>query len=219
MLLRKSTLASVKVLAIFFVFFLLSEATCACVYPCHSFNHSFLYAGVSLNYAKTTWSELCSQDTIVEVSTPYATQDEGISWGGVVGYEFSNLFAIEANYTRYPDTIIYIDSFSFYYPVTQFTSHTEAASLIGKIILPLINDRIDAFLDAGIGVIRRRDPIANVIRATPTFGLGFKSNVSRHFITSVGFEYYMGYGKSERMPVNDFVPFLVALYVRLAYRF
>ena len=185
------------------------------IYP---FHYPRFYAGLAVGYGETTWNELVTDDPLVEVSTPIETHDFGTLWGGFLGYQFGRSFALEATYMRYPNTRIFLDDFTFYYPLTEFTTHSQVFSAIGKFIIPLANDRINAFLDAGIAFTHRNDVLANVTRVAPTFGLGFMSNISRHIITEIGFEYYIGYGKSDHIPVKDYIPFLFGVYFRLGYR-
>ena len=185
------------------------------VYP---FHYPHFYVGLAMGYGETTWHELATDDVLVEVSTPEETHDFGTLWGGFLGYQFGRSFALEATYMRYPNTRIIFDNFSFYYPITEFTTHTQVYSAIGKFIIPLANYRVSAFLDAGVAFTHRNDVLASVTRVAPTFGLGFMSNASRHVITELGFEYYIGYGKSDHIPVKDFVPFLFGIYLRIGYR-
>jgi len=117
----------------------------------YPFYQPYFYAGVTAGYGRTTWDMLVTTDTLpsFQVSTPIDASNMGIIWGGFIGYQFTKLFAIEAAYERYPDTVIYLPTISFY-PVDQFTSHTEIFSAIMKFILPLGHSKINAFLDAGV---------------------------------------------------------------------
>lgn len=209
-----------KTLSLIASSFFLVYSVCACavvgrVYP---FHYPHFYAGFTLGYGETTWKELDSDDFLVEVSVPKESHDYGTTWGGFIGYQFGRSFAVEAKYMRYPNTRLILDDFTFYYPLTEFTTHIQVFSAIGKFILPLANSRINAFLNAGVAFTHRNDTLARVTRVVPTFGLGFSSNASHNVITELGFEYYVGYGKSEHMPLNDFVPFLFGVYFSLGYR-
>jgi hypothetical protein len=184
-----------------------------------SFPHSHLYAGLTLAHGETAWKNLVSDDFIVQISAPKSAEDYGTAWGGFLGYQFGQQFALEATYLRYPNTRILLDEFSFYYPITDLTTHTQAYSMIGKFILPVANGRVSVYLDAGAGFTHRNDVLAKVTRVAPTFGLGFIANVTQHIMSQLGFAYYIGYGRSERRPVDDFVPFLFSVYFRLGYRF
>lgn len=201
------------------VFFsLYCTAALAVVNRSYPFHYPHLYAGLSIGYGETTWHELATDDILAQFSAPKSAHDFGTLWGGFIGYQFGRSFALEATYMRYPNTRIVLDDFSFYYPLIEFTTRTQAYSLIGKFMIPLANSRFSVFLDAGVGFTHRNDVLAKVTRVSPTFGLGFMANVSRHVITELGFEYYAGYGKSEHIPVKDYVPFLFAVYVRIGYR-
>lgn len=201
------------------LFLTYATSACAVVSRDYPFHYPHFYAGLGIGYGETTWNELATNDFLAQVSAPKETHDFGTVWSAFLGYQFGRSFALEATYTRYPNTRLVFDEYSFYYPITEFTTHSQVYSLIGKFILPLANSRINAFLDAGIALTHRNDIFAKVTRVVPTFGLGFTSNASHNVITEVGFEYYVGYGKSDHIPVKDFVPFLFGIYFRLGYRF
>lgn len=207
--------------SVFTVYSTCAYAVVARVYP---FHYPHFYAGLQAGYGETTWRELKTDDLLVEVSAPIETHDYGTTWGAFIGYQFGKSFAIEATYMRYPNTRLIFDDFNFYqtelndYDFTEMTTRTQVYSGIAKFILPLANYRINAFLDAGIAFTHRSDIFAKVTRVAPTFGIGFMANASRNVITELGFEYYIGYGKSDHIPVKDFVPFLFGVYVRIGYR-
>lgn len=208
-----NTLA-LTLLTVFFYVLPIGNADAAYV----NFKYPRFYAGGAIAYGQTTWHELTSDDFAVEVSAPKEAVDFGSTWGGFMGYQFDTSFALEAVYMRYPNTRITFNGFSFYYPLTEMLSRTQVYSLIAKFLIPLVNARINAFLHAGIAVTRRSDVLAKVNRVGPTFGVGFMCNASRRVITEFGFEYYVGYGKAERRPADDYVPFLFSVYFRLGYR-
>jgi len=188
-------------------------------YAAHArFSYPHFYLGGSIAYGQTTWAELTSNDFAVEVSAPKTAVDSGTTWGAFMGYQFDKNFAVETIYMRYPNTRMTFSDFSFYYPLTAMVTRTQVYSLIAKFLFPISNGRINAFMHAGIAFTHRNDVLANVTRVAPTFGVGFMCNASRRVITELGFEYYVGYGKAERRPVNDFIPFLFAVYFRIGYR-
>ncbi len=200
------------------IFFLLSTQAAFAAHE--KFNYPHFYLGGTIAYGQTTWPELANgHDVIVEASVPKTAQDFGTTCGGFVGYQFDTAFAVEAVYMRYPDSRLTFKTFTFYYPITEMVTRTQVYSLIGKFLFPIANARISAFMHAGIAATHRSDVLAKVTtRVGPTFGVGFMCNASRRVITEFGFEYYVGYGKSERRPVDDYIPFLFSVYFRLGYR-
>jgi len=68
-------------------------------------------------------------------------------------------------------------------------------------------------------VTHRYDILADITRVAPTFGLGLMATPSKHIVVDLGFEYYIGYGKSNHLPVRDFVPFAYGIYLRVGYKF
>jgi len=183
-----------------------------------SFNYPRFYMGGTIAYGETTWRELTSDDFIVEVSAPKSAVDSGTTWGVFAGYQFDKNFTLEAAYMRYPNALVKFNDFTFYFPLTEFVTRTQVSSLNAKFLIPIANARINAFLNAGIAFTHRSDVLAKVTRVAPTFGVGFMGNASRRVITELGFEYYIGYGKAERRPADDYIPFLFGIYFRLGYR-
>jgi len=204
------------------IFFSLFPISCA--YAAHgNYQYPHFYFGGVIAYGETTWPKLASKDPKVQNSVPKKAVDFGSTWGGFLGYQFDTAFAVEAIYMRYPNSRITFDDVTFYtvfdnYPDTELITRTQVYSLIGKFLYPLANARINAFIHAGVAFTHRSDALAKVTRVAPTFGVGFMCNVSRRVITEVGFEYYVGYGRSELLPVNNYVPFLFSIYFRLGYR-
>lgn len=204
---------------------LLTFSHCDNTYAAHKgFHYRHFYFGGTIAYGQTTWAELASDDIRVQLSTPASAEDFGSTWGGFIGYQFAKSFTLESSYMRYPNSRIKFSALNFYPPypnsppLREIVSRTQAFALSGKFLLPLANGRVSAFAAAGVGFTHRSDPLAKVTRVAPTFGLGFMGNVSERVITELGFEYYIGYGRSEFLPVNDYVPFLFSVYFRLGYR-
>ena len=183
-----------------------------------NFHYPHFYLGGAIAYGETTWPKLASDNRWVENSVPKTAVDFGSTWGGFLGYQFDTAFAVEAIYMRYPNSRITFIPLNFYNPLTEFVTRTQVYSLIGKFLYPLANARINAFIHAGVAFTHRNDVLAKVTRVAPTFGVGFMCNVSQRVITELGFEYYVGYGRSELRPVNNYVPFLFSVYFRLGYR-
>lgn len=215
---HRRSLANRLILFICILFSICS--TCAYAEICRTppFHYPRLYAGLSIGYGQTTWPELVTKDKLVYVSAPVEAHDFGTIWGVFLGYQFGRSFALEANYTRYPNTRLFFDEYTFYYPVREFTTHTQVFSTLAKFIIPIANSRINAFLDAGVGFTHRNDILAKVTRVGPTFGLGFMSNASRRILVELGFEYYAGYARSNHLPVKDFIPFVYGVYFKLGVR-
>ena len=91
---NQRNLANTLTLALLSVFFSLLPVSNA--YATHKdFNYPHFYLGGSIAYGQTTWSELTSNDFVVEVSAPKTAVDFGTTWGGFMGYQFDQAFAVE----------------------------------------------------------------------------------------------------------------------------
>tara|TARA_R110000868_G_scaffold298752_2_gene558937 strand:+ start:1309 stop:1863 length:555 start_codon:yes stop_codon:yes gene_type:complete len=182
--------------------------------------------GISGGYGSTTWYGLVpsanKQNMAMSMSTPIHVSEGGAAWGVYAGYEFIPTFALEASYMRYREATVTFDPdslFSFNNDgMTYLRTNTETVSLMGKVMLIIPNTLIRAYSSAGIAVEHRWDAISDHNHGTPTFGLGVNYDASEHVMTELAATYTAGYGESELEPVKDYMPFLYAVMLRIAYR-
>lgn len=210
------------VLILFFLACALSEA--------HASEDKFkypFYVGFTGGYGSTTWNGLVpsneKQNPAINLSTPISVDEGGDVWGFFVGYELLPVFALEANYTRYPDAEVNFDPeslFSFDHDgLTQFTTRTESIGLMAKLMMIIPHTTFRAFSSAGVADVHRKDMLIDRWHIGPTFGLGLNYNLNEHIMAEVGVNYVAGYGESELDPSYDYVPFVYSVFLHLAYRF
>lgn len=188
--------------------------------------HPF-YVGVMGGYGSTTWKGLVpnkiNQNLAISMSTPIDTREGGDTWGVFVGHEFTPFFAVEANYTRYPNANIAFDTISIFSfnndGKTEFTTHTETVSLMGKIMLIVPNTKLRVYSSAGVANLHREDMLNDDWRLTPTFGLGLNYHLSEHLMAEIGGNYTAGFGESQLNPTDTYFPFLYSFAVHVAYCF
>lgn len=196
---------------------------------CHAatpYQHPF-YAGVAVGYGSTTWDGLIpseeNKNRAISFSTPSHVDEGGGIWGFTAGYEITPLFALEANYRRFPNASITFDRnslFAFEHKKRVFFhTHTETVNLAAKLMLAFPNTALRAFSSAGIAGVHRWDEIGNQWQPAPTFGLGMNNTFNERFLVELGAHYTAGHGESEINPAKDFVPFLFSVDLTLAYRF
>lgn len=202
---------------------------CNSIYPTHAafvsgVQHPF-YFGLSAGYGSTTWDGLVppssKRNLAMAMSTPISVEEGGGVWGVVAGYQLLPFFAIETTYTHYPDARVIFDPDSlvtFDTGISILVSKTESVALLGKISMLVPCLPITAYSSFGAAEVHRRDAIKNKWLLTPTFGIGFNYDINEHFIGEFGATYVAGRGQSELNPVEDYYPFLYAVFVRLAYR-
>lgn len=188
--------------------------------------HNHFYLGATGGYGKTTWEQLVPDENnaALNVSTPIHVSEGGAVWGVYGGYEFMPALALEASYMRYPNARLEFDPdslFSFYHDgQTEFDTHTESASLVAKIMLPIpCTNLLRAYSSFGAAGVHRYDDVADRWRLSPTFGAGFNYIMTEHVMVEFGTEYVAGYGQSEIEPAEHYIPFLYSGFFRLAYRF
>jgi hypothetical protein len=185
-----------------------------------------LYAGAAVGYGATTWQGLVpakeNQNVAINISAPTFAKEGGAVWGVFTGYEFNPFFAMEASYMHYPDATLYFDENSLFAfdhgDNVTLTTRTESLAIMAKIMMIIPKSRIRAYSSAGFAEIHRKDNINEQWRPTPTFGVGFNYNLNEHVMAEIASTYTAGYGESEINPVNDYVPFLYAVFFKLAYR-
>lgn len=181
------------------------------------------YVGGTFGYGTTTWKYLIDKTNQDDnTSTPTRVIEGGSVWGLFTGYEFNPSFALEAQYTHFPDADIQFDKGSIYTfmdNVTQMDSKTDAYSLAMKIMTPVFRTRVNVFAEAGAALEHRDDLLAETdTNVGAIFGAGFNANIIPNIMAEVAFQFYTGSGKSEMTPVYDYMPFLYDVTFRLAYR-
>ncbi len=193
-------------------------------------NNSFrypVYAGISGGYGSTTWNGLVpslqNQNVALNISTPTFVQEGGGVWGLFAGYEFSPYFAIEANYARYSDATVTFDPDSLFAfdnnGRTVLTTHTQMASIMGKVMLIIPHTTLRLYSSAGVARVERNDDINSKWRISPSFGVGVTYNFTPRVMGELGSNYTAGYGESELNPAMDFVPFLYSVFFKVGLRF
>lgn len=196
------------------------------IFSAHAEPLTPLYLGANGGFGSTTWKGLVPttdhRNVALNISAPTNVQEGGGVWGGVLGFEFWPAFAIEANYLVYPRAEVFFaeDSlFAFENDGTiQLSSDTETVSLMGKILLTLPRTKLRAYSSIGVGWIHRKDWLTDLWLVTPSFGAGFNYPIHSHWMTELAVNYMSGYGESELNPARSYIPFLYAVYFRLAYR-
>jgi opacity protein-like surface antigen len=186
-----------------------------------------LYAGILGGYGSTTWQGLVpSHDNMndaILLSTPTKVNEGGGVWGAVLGYEFSPYFALEANYMRYPNAHIYFDADSLFAfennDMLELSTVTQTVSFFARVMLTIPTTDVRLYSSAGVARVQRSDVINNDWRTSPTFGVGINDNLTQHIMLEIASTYTAGYGESELNPAQDFIPFLYAVFAKLAYRF
>ena len=184
------------------------------------------YLGLQAGYGSTTWEGLVptpdKQNTAINISMPTYVNEGGGVWGGFLGYELSPYFAVEGSYTRYPNARVLFDAdslFAFEHEDrTEFNTKTSQASVIAKVMLTIPKTNLRAYSGAGVAKVFRDDEINNQSRVSPTFGVGINYNVTPRIMLELGGSYTAGYGESELNPIQDYVPFLYAVFLRAAVR-
>jgi len=190
------------------------------------FVHPF-YVGVTGGYGSTTWNGLVptksKQSDAILLSTPKSVTEGGVVWGIFIGYEFIPYFALEANYTHFPNASVFFDPSSLISfnndGMTQFNTSTESVALMAKFMVLIPNTSIRAFSSAGAAGVHRQDMFNDCWQLSPTFTVGFNYNFTERIMGEIGVNYTGGYGESELDPSQDYIPFLYSAFLRLAYRF
>ena len=202
--------------------------------------HPSVYAEYAIGAGGTSWPQLAHDDSGpdsldnggLNVSVPINAVDENLDvYGAILGYQPSENFAFEISYLRFPDSKLLMSSVYFTPDIlyTESSEYTLMAKVIGRMThrIPLF-----AYATAGMQAIHRDDntsalaigfspPIliqVNLWHINPAFGFGFMYNVTQHWVIDLAFRFNVGFGRSELIPMKDYVPFLYSGTFRFGYR-
>jgi hypothetical protein len=220
-MIHKKCVATISLIVIFLDFVTLAHAADA-----DKFRYPF-YVGVAGGYGSTTWGALVpsanKSNSAMALSTPVNVNEGGWMGGAFAGYEIIPQFAVELNYTKYPQAYLTFSKKSLFSyrnnHRTGFTTNTENVGLVGKFQVIIPRTSVRAFSSVGIAGIHRADVLANEWRPSPTFNVGFNYNITPHVMTELAVNYTGGAGEAELTPTDDYIPFLYGVYLRLGYRF
>lgn len=187
------------------------------------------YVGGLAGFGTTTWGALAPNPNLKEYnsliqSTPTKVSEGGAIYGGLVGYEFSPYFAVEAAYMRYPNAIIHSDpNYSFLvdeYNVSEFSTQTETVNVLAKVMVFVPGTNGVRFY-SGIGGagVHRKDILLDGWKFTPAFALGFNYNFTEHIMAELAGTFTAGYGEPRLIAALGYYPFLYSGQAKLAYRF
>lgn len=190
------------------------------------FRHPFYIGGIG-GFGSTTWGGLVpsteNQNSAISLSTPVNVTEGGGVIGAFAGYEISRFFAVEASYMHYPDATVFFDDeslFSFLHDdQTEFTSQTEAISVMAKVMLIIPDTKIRFFSSLGGANVHRKDILNDYWRFSPTFGAGLNYRFTEDVMGEFGGSYTAGFGESNLNPTESYFPFLYSINFRLAYTF
>lgn len=185
--------------------------------------HRF-FMGVGVGYGSTDWSMLVTSADILNpllATNPISANDTGVAASIFFGFYMSPYFVIQAGFARFAKTQLSFADGNTYnkpsYDAFSMYSNTYAYSLLFKIVVPVPGyPRFRPFLDAGATFIARSDILAHKAHLGPQFGIGFLVPLNHRFFASIGFQYYTGFGKSDKTPAHDYIPFLYQIRASLA---
>lgn len=180
--------------------------------------HRFYVGGIT-GYGNTDWSQLVAQDNETSQATPVSASGSGAIIGALIGYQLTPYIAIEAQYIHYPDSSIsFMPGNAVYSNITNFNSVTNYYAITPKVIMPLDNDHYEVFGTLGAALVTRSDVLAHISNYRPTFGFGASDNLSSHWTVSLAFNYTPGTGVAAINASSQYIPYLYAGEVILAYR-
>ncbi len=199
------------------------------------------YMGLGAGYGDTDWSQITTLNDPFNPATessPISSSAKQIAFDAYIGYQFSEHFAVESIYTRYPQTTLGFQlegsgsSFPNIYGIDTLTTNTDSYSLLGKIFVPFGFTKVNVYADAGVTVMHRhdisvtKDPDAavmnyvkqNTYKAGPSFGFGVAMNVTKRLFSEIGFQYTTGYGKADVNVAEEYIPFAYSILFNMGVR-
>jgi len=140
-----------------------------------------------------------------------------------LGCEPFPFFALEGSFIKYPTAFIHFDESSIFSfineDLTGFRTHTNSASLMAKLMVPIPTTPIKIYSSAGIAGVYRKDMLVNDHYVRPTFGFGANYNLTTRLMAEIGANYTAGFGEPTISPSDSYFPFLYAVFARLGFRF
>ncbi len=183
------------------------------------------YVGFTGGYGSTDWGMLVAQPgSLASYVSPIAADDTGGTVGATLGYQFSQMFALELGYTRFATANVKFDVGMPYWNYDDVAhtlkTNTNAFDFVGKFIVPVKGTKsFHAFASAGLGVVNRVDELVDTSHVGAAFGVGMIFDLSKHITAEGGFQYLTGFGRANDGPVYKYVPFLYQGYFNVAYHF
>ncbi len=197
------------------------------------------YFGGSLGYGNTDWSEITTlpgtddNPNLAAESAPISAIGSGFAGGAIVGYQFSEHFIIEGDYTHYAKSNIGFnsDAIGNFYGIQSLNTDTSTYSLLGKILVPFGFTKVYVYADAGATWTHRKDisttplegytsnyTMVNAYQLGPSFGFGAAYNITQRLFSQIGFQYSTGLGKADLYPAEDYIPFTYSVLYSLGFR-
>lgn len=160
----------------------------------------------------------------VYIGSPESAQGSGAVITTGIGLDLSSYFLIEGDFFYFTPAKVAFkadDSAAVAYKNYHrtFHSYTQAGDIAFHVSVPLLKNRLKAYVGAGVGYIWRHDVMADIKQLGGNFSAGLTHPLSEHFLADLGFSYFTGYDKSVVTPVNYYVPFLYGLHLNITYKF
>ena len=183
------------------------------------------YFGFGGGYGNSDWDELVAVPGTEAVdAAPISANSGGLTYKGFIGYQFTQHFALELAYTRYPrsNLAFQVDGGvpASNYNISGLKTDTSTFNFVGKLLVPFAFTQVYVYADAGIALTHKNDisftrvsgfastyELQNLYKMGPTFGFGIMYNVSNRIVTEMGFQYATGFDKADDTPVQDYIPF------------
>ena len=198
-------------------------------------SHS-LYWGVSSGFGSTTWSQIVTPRNDPSdpsrpynpavLSAPIGAKEGGVAWRVLFGDRLLKNFSVQLEYTHFPRSTFTIAAYSLYPQFkgkstpTVIPTRTDAVDVLGKFyITPPHLMRTHFFADLGVSYTRRRDMLDRGGSLGAVFGCGANYDVSDGYKLTVDAQVNTGYGKSELLPADDYIPFVYSVQLGVQHQF
>lgn len=186
--------------------------------------------GIMTGYGSTTWGNLvgkhdpeATQFTIDALNDvmPIEANEGGAAWGMFLGYEFSPFFGLEGSYIQYPKATVRFKSggaFSARHGgLNHFSTKTSTLSLLGRVLINIPNTKVRIYSGTGVASLKRKDVLRDDSIITPNFVLGANYRIEPQVLAEIGAYFTVGHAEVTNESVNEFIPFLYSLMLKVAY--
>ena len=149
---------------------------------------------------------------------------DGLITAGL-GLELSKHFRIQADYFYFTPSKVHFKGYTLYPEYSgvdspAFTTKTQAGDLAMRFSINLLKKyAVGAYVGAGVGLVHRKDILADKSRFGGNFSAGLTHAFNNSISADLGMSYFTGYDESVTLAAKPYIPFLYGAHLNVTYNF
>ena len=192
--------------------------------------------GFNFGYGSADWSGLTASDPSSRTSTPISVHDKGIAFGVNASWTLNQYVGFIGRFMHFPQAKLVFSKDNILTPLgddgSTYYTNTNAVTFALDFSIPIAQTNFRWVNEIGLLYVLRSDkmhadpdsltPLANLHYQTVSnlgadFGAGVDYYYTKNFVINAMFLYGTGYGESEVLPENDYVPFTYSITLGISY--